>query len=275
MTGSTPARRATIGAVRRQVSANVQLDVTAPALLAFQLAVAGRPVQERLTMCAGSDLLPVREVPAPHGGRVHVVDAPESQLVVDYSATVEGRLPVPDGGEPDRLLYMRPSRYCPSDKLLATAAAEFAEAGAGETIAAVREWVAGRLAYVQGTGRPTDDALDMLLLGKGVCRDYAHLVAALLRARDVPARVAAVYAPGLAPMAFHTVVEAYADGEWQLVDATGLAPRPSMLRIATGRDTADTAFLSVHGGPADLRSVTVLAVVDDLPPDDGGTVGLA
>ena len=259
--------------MRRHVSANLQLDVTAPALLALQVAVATRPAQERLTVCSGSELLPVREVPATHGGRVHVVDAPVSPLVIDYSATVEGELPVPDDDEPDRLLHLRPSRYCPSDKLLATAAAEFGDVrGAAKTVAAVRDWVARRLIYVGGSSGPTDDAVDTLLLGEGVCRDYAHLVTALLRARDVPARMAAVYAPGLDPMDFHAVVEAYVDGDWRLVDATGLAPRQSMLRIATGRDASDTAFLSVHNGLANLTSVSVLAVVDDLPRDDGTAV---
>jgi transglutaminase-like putative cysteine protease len=259
--------------MRRQVSAYLQLDVTAPALLGLQVSVATRPAQERLTVCAGSELLPVREVGAPHRGRVHVVDAPVSQLVIDYSATVEGEVPVPDGGEHDRLLYMRPSRYCPSDKLLATASAEFGGIpGPAEIVTAVRDWVARRLSYVSGSSGPTDDAIDTLLLGQGECRDYAHLAVALLRAQDVPARLAAVYAPGLDPMDFHAVVEAYVDGGWRLLDATGLAPRPSMLRIATGRDASDTAFLSVHGGVANLTSVTVLAVVDDLPHDDGGGV---
>lgn len=73
-------------------------------------------------------------------------------------------------------------------------------------------------------------------------------------------------------MDFHAVVEAWVDGSWRMVDATGLAPRPSMLRIGTGRDAADTAFLSVDHGTADLLAVNVLAVVDELPNDDGSAV---
>jgi transglutaminase-like putative cysteine protease len=79
----------------------------------------------------------------------------------------------------------------------------------------------------------------------------------------------AVYAPGLEPMDFHAVVEAHIDGEWWLVDATHLAPRQSMLRISTGRDAADIAFLTNHGADLTLTSMSVLAVVDDLPFDDG------
>src|SRR5690606_13899415 len=93
----------------------------------------------------------------------------------------------------------------------------------------------------------TDGAVSTLLSRRGVCRDFAHLVVAFLRALDVPARVVSVYAPGLTPMDFHAVAEAAIDGTWHVVDATGLAPRQSLLRIATGRDAADTAFLSARG----------------------------
>jgi hypothetical protein len=58
----------------------------------------------------------------------------------------------------------------------------------------------------------------------GELRDYAHLTIAILRACDTPARMTSVYAPGLEPMDFHAVVEAYVDGRWLVVDATALAP---------------------------------------------------
>ena len=259
--------------MRRQVSAHLQLDVREPALLALQITAATRPEQEHLTVTRGGDLIDFHELATPHGGRLQVVDAPVGTLLVDYSATVDGDVPTPAGDELDRLAYLRPSRYCPSDRLLATAAAEFGHlTDTGEIVTAVARWVGLRLAYIVGSSGPTDDAVDTLLLGEGVCRDYAHLVVGLLRAQDIPARLAAVYAPGLYPMDFHAVVEAWVDGAWRVVDATGLAPRRSLLRIATGRDAADTAFLSVHHGTVDLIAVTVMAVVDVLPTDDPAEV---
>ena len=57
-------------------------------------------------------------------------------------------------------------------------------------------------------------------------------------------------------------------GLGHVVDATALAPRASLLRIATGRDAADTAFLTTIGGAATLASLEVSAVVDELPADD-------
>jgi hypothetical protein len=53
-----------------------------------------------------------------------------------------------------------------------------------------------------------------------------------------------------------------------VVDATLLAPRQTLVRIATGRDAADTAFLDNHGGTINLDRMVVTAVVDgDLPKD--------
>jgi len=107
-----------------------------------------------------------------------------------------------------------------------------------------------------------------LLARRGVCRDYAHTCVALLRALGVPARLVAVYAPGLDPMDFHAVAEAWVDDAWHVVDATTLAPRPTLLRISTGRDAADTAFLTVTRGGAALASMEVTATADALPDDD-------
>jgi transglutaminase-like putative cysteine protease len=70
-------------------------------------------------------------------------------------------------------------------------------------------------------------------------------------------------------MDFHAVVEAFVSGGWYAVDATALAPRSSLVRIATGRDAADTAFMSTVDGTAILDWSTVTAVADDgLPMDD-------
>jgi hypothetical protein len=86
---------------------------------------------------------------------------------------------------------------------------------------------------------------------------------------EIPARLVAVYAPGLSPMDFHAVAEACLDGAWYVVDGTLLAPRQSLVRIATGRDAADTSFLSSYGAPVSLGPLTVTATVEgDLPTDD-------
>ncbi len=135
--------------------------------------------------------------------------------------------------------------------------------------AAIASWVFERLAYEPGSSGPLDTAVDTLVANAGVCRDFAHVTIALCRALGVPARLVAVYAPGLSPMDFHAVVEVRVGHEWEVLDPTRLAPRTSLVRIATGRDAADTAFATTLEGEAELTVCEVSAVSDgDLPADD-------
>ena len=69
-------------------------------------------------------------------------------------------------------------------------------------------------------------------------------------------------------MEFHAVAEACVDEQWWVVDATQLAPRQSLLRVATGRDAADTAFLTNLGPATQLGDFEVTAVVDQFELDD-------
>jgi transglutaminase-like putative cysteine protease len=257
----------------RRVGARIVVRTHEQVHMMLQVAVsdtAPAQVDERLSVTFNGAPLEPTEVLVSDVGRVHLLDADPGWVTVEYEATVVGRaLPAPVSLA-DGITYVRPSRYAESDRLGAIAHAEFAGIeGRPALLAAVSSWVGAQVSYVAGSSGPTDGAVDTLLQRQGVCRDYAHLVIALLRALDVPARLAAVYAPGLDPMDFHAVAEAAVDGQWRVVDATLLAPRESLLRIATGRDAADTAFLSIYGGAADLLESEVTAVVDgDLPIED-------
>jgi transglutaminase-like putative cysteine protease len=260
-----------IDLVQRTVSCRLVATATTPTEVVLGVAVAaGADSVETLTVTLDGVGLGVREVVAEHGTRLHVVsDVGPGTLSVMYDAVVGGPVPILPVTELDRLRYLRPSRYCESDRLAAFARFEFRDLAGTELVAAVSSWVGMRVAYVAGASRPTDGAVSTLLAREGVCRDFAHLVIAMLRACDVPARLVAVYAPGLEPMDFHAVAEACVDDEWIVVDPTCLAPRSTLLRIATGRDAADTAFLSANGDSLVLESLIVGAVTNEaLPTDD-------
>jgi transglutaminase-like putative cysteine protease len=257
----------------RRVSSRLVLDVQQPLEMVLKVAVSGMPgagVDETLTITLDDEPVAAKETSIGGEGRTHLATAERpGRLVIDYQAVVVGRAEEAAVSEADRVVYLRPSRYAESDRLGAVARAEFPGITApNELLAAVSSWVGTRLSYVTGSSGPTDGAVDTLLARRGVCRDYAHLVVALLRALDVPARMAAVYAPGLNPMDFHAVAEAAIDGHWRVVDATTLAPRSTLVRIANGRDAADTAFLSNYGGTLTLTEMQVTAVVDGALPDD-------
>ncbi len=256
----------------RHVTAHIVCDVTAPAdlVLAFAAADHHQLESELISFTVDGEVVPHREVGDRHGGRLHLLSpAPVGRLEITYDASVGAASGPAPGWPAERIEYLRPSRYAESDRLGPVAEAAFGNVTGRELLDAVSSWVGVRLAYVSGSSRPTDGAVDTYLARQGVCRDFAHLAIALLRARNVPARLAAVYAPGLSPMDFHAVAEAWVEDAWHVVDPTALAPRQSMVRIATGRDAADTAFMSVYAGLATLVSVEVSAVVDgDLPRDD-------
>ena len=256
----------------REVAAEIEVEVTAATTLEFQIAVARQPgldVRESLAITVNGKVLEPCEILGEHATRIHSIHVDEGTVRLSYSATVAGEAEPAPIRDIDLITYRRPSRYAEADKFFGFAATEFGQYTDPATLLErVSSWVGTRLAYVAGSSDPIDGAADTLLAGAGVCRDYAHLVIALLRALNVPARLAAVYPPGCDPMDFHAVAEAFVDGEWRVVDATCLAPRQSMVRIATGRDAAYTAFLDNHKGSIILQSMMVTAYVDgELPID--------
>lgn len=250
--------------MQRHVTAELDLDLAAGVDLVFQIAVAqGVPVaHEQLTFSSGDRTYTPAEIVDIGGSRLHRFTGEAGPLQVRYDATVAGAAGESHTSDLETISYLRPSRYCQSDEVFGQARRQFAGLAGVELVTAVEEFVAASVTYTPGLSLGTDSAVTTLMTGQGVCRDYAHLVIALLRAMDVPARYAACYAPGLEPMDFHAVAEAYLDGAWYAIDATRLSDRRSLVRIATGRDAADCAFLSFHGGYVGLDRMRVDAWID-------------
>lgn len=267
--------------MQRTVTARITATVNSTAELAVSVVAAGsaRREQEELTITVGGDELHGQEVAGSGEARWQLLtDVPPGDLVLEYRAvlTSGGAASTLTPGE--RISYLRPSRYADVDRLGNTALALFGDVGAdlsdGQDVAvlqAVRDYVADETAYVIGSSRVTDGASDTFLARRGVCRDFGHLTIALLRARGIPARLVSAYAPGLQPMDFHAVVEAWVAGAWHVVDPTRLAPRHSLVRIATGTDAAETAFLTTHSGELRFGRLTVSATTDGPLPEDDHT----
>ena len=257
--------------MQRIVTAELDLELGSSVDLIFQI-TAAQPapvVREELTFLQGDRVYTATEVVDQSGSRLHRLQGESGLLRVSYEATIDGSATQRATSDLEAITYLRPSRYCQSDEVFGQARRQFRGLQGRELIAAVSEFVATSTTYTPGLSQGTDSAVTTLMTGQGVCRDYAHVVIALLRAMDVPARYAACYAPGLRPMDFHAVAEAYHDGSWYVIDATRLANRRSLVRIATGRDAADCAFLSYHGGHVGLQRMRVDAYV---VPDDASDV---
>jgi transglutaminase-like putative cysteine protease len=169
----------------------------------------------------------------------------------------------------DVLAHLAPSRYCQSDRLARFATREFGDLPPGhERVQAICNWIYDNVDYVEGSSDGSTSAHDTFTTRAGVCRDFAHLGITFARALGIPARFVSAYALELVPQDFHAVFEAYLGGRWYLFDATRLCPVDGIVKIAVGRDAADTAFATYYGqlyGPPKLVTVQKL---DILSPAD-------
>lgn len=178
------------------------------------------------------------------------------QLQLNYTATVdvagndrtlESYAPTAMDDLPGEvMIYLRPSRFCQSDKFLTFAKNRFGALAGGPKVAAIRDWVAQELRYVPGTSHAETTVTDTFITREGVCRDFAHMVCALARASQIPARYASVYGPGVNPPDFHAVAQVWLEGAWHMVDATGMSQPGELVLIAVGRDAHDIAFMETQ-----------------------------
>lgn len=153
---------------------------------------------------------------------------------------------------PECMGYIYPSRYCQSDRLLRLAANEFGSLQQGYgRVQAIRDWVIRHVAFTSNTTNGNTSAVDTLIEQVGVCRDFAHLMIALCRACNIPARFATGTDYGsdplLGPPDFHAYVEVYLGDRWYIFDASGTAIPMAFVRFGTGRDAADVAFATIFG----------------------------
>lgn len=218
----------------------------------------------------------------PVSGERRFRTALSGQVEIRYQALVDNgeRIPLrPDARQhdwsqlpQDVLPYLLPSRFSPSDEFMRFAQREFcAIQGGGARILAVLDWLHEHLDYVHGVSHAQTTAEQTFIDRAGVCRDFSHLGIALTRALNIPARAVSAYALDLDPPDFHAVFEVYLNGGWWLVDPTRLAPVEGMVRIASGRDAADIAFLTSQFNCQCLaQTITVTRAQDDADRDDAG-----
>jgi len=243
-----------------------RLHAPADVLMAVEVAQGPdqRLVRDRLTVWGTGPLVPVA---GEDGVGQRTWARVEGLFEAEYLATVAVERVVPELAglaamplaslPPPVIGYLWPSRYCESDRFEAWVRRRFPQPG-GEKVAAMAAWVASRMRYAPGASNGRTTAAETFVQREGVCRDYAHLLIAMVRAADIPARIVGAYGYGVHPPDFHAVVEVWLAGGWQLVDPTGLAPVEGIVRICVGRDATDVAFLTLFGtGDFVEQSVTV------------------
>lgn len=219
------------------------------------------------------------------GSRYMRMGAQPGPLTVRYDATVDithhfeppariEEVPIARLA-PEVLPFIYPSRYCQSDRLRRYATREFGHLRQGYwRVQAIRDWVSQRTAFTVGSSHSSTSAVDTLVEQVGVCRDFAHLMIALCRAVNLPARFVTGIdygaAPELGPPDFHAYVEVFLGDRWYLFDPTGISPPMGLVRIGTGRDAADVSFATMFGSVTSFAPVITIEAVDD--PANGFTL---
>ena len=212
------------------------------------------------------------------GNRYMRVRAEPGPLKVTYGATVDlthhradpsqlaevpiSRLPL------EVISYIYPSRYCQSDRLYKLANNEFGSLFQGYSrVQSIRDWVNRRVSFRSNTSNANTSAVDTLIEQVGVCRDFTHLMIALCRALNIPARFTTGTDfgadPSLGPPDFHAYVEAFLGDRWYIFDPSGTAIPMGFVRFGTGRDAADVAFATIFGGVVSQAPVIRTTAVED------------
>lgn len=259
--------------MRLRIEARLDYSLAARADILLQLEAAPmadqRVVEDRLSL--GRDA-PLTAIAAEEGiGRRRWTQG-EGRFTADYEALVEVERSAPDwarlrkvplGDLPgEAVKYLWPSRYCLPERFSDFAWREFGRLSGGPQAAAAARWIGENIEYRPGCSDSSTAAHDSFEEKRGICRDFAHVMIAMMRALDVPARMVSAYAFKLQPPDFHALVEVYlADedgrGGWHPIDPTGLAPVEGLVRIGVGRDAADVSFMTIFGGSATLNSQKV------------------
>ena len=266
---------------RIELQVELSYQVAAPgADFVFNVQAARTPSQsvsaERLVLTPA--MASQEHIDPASGNRYLRVRAGEGVLALSYAATVDlmhrrtdpallGEVPI-ERLPPEVLGYLYPSRYCQSDRLLTLASNLFAHLTPGfGRVQAIRDWVNSRVKFTSHSSNSNTSALDTLIDQVGVCRDFAHLMIALCRAMNIPARYATGtdYGadPALGPPDFQAYVEVYLGDAWYIFDPSGTAIPMGFVRFGTGRDAADVAFASIFGKASPRMPMVRARAIED------------
>lgn len=265
--------------IELQIELNYEIDGNG-ADFVFNVHAAHTPSQaisaESLTL---NQAIPQRmNTAAITGNRNLYVRAQPGDLKLLYAATVDlnhyfadpaqvAEIPI-QNLPPDVIGYIYPSRYCQSDRLIKLANNEFGRLPQGyRRVQAIRDWVNNHVAFTPNSSNSKTSAVDTLVEQVGVCRDFAHLMIALCRALNIPARftTGTDYGadPSLGPSDFHAYVEVYLGYRWYIFDPSNTGIPMGYVRFGTGRDAADVAFATIFGGVRTHAAVIrALAITD-------------
>jgi transglutaminase-like putative cysteine protease len=265
--------------IQLQIDLNYQIE-SGGADFIFNIHAAHTPCQtiSAESLWLSQDILQRLYIAPQTANRYLSAHAEPGNLQLSYSATVDllhhfavtAQIPeVPIRNLPPEVLtYLYPSRYCQSDRLLKLATREFGQLRQGYSrVQAIQDWVKRWVTFSLHSSNTNTSAVDTLIEQVGVCRDFAHLMIALCRAVNIPARFATGtdYGadPTLGPPDFQAYVEVYLGNRWYIFDPAGTGIPMGFVRFGTGRDAADVSFATIFGTVKAHAAVIRAVAIED------------
>jgi transglutaminase-like putative cysteine protease len=142
--------------------------------------------------------------------------------------------------------YLAPTPLTVADARIADAARHLARRHAGEEelAEAISTWVYGAMRYGEGSTTVCTTAAEALMVGRGLCQDYAHIMLAMCRAARLPARYVSGHMLGEGGSHAWVEVLVAAPGGYRAVAFDPTNHRritPAYITVAIGRDYRDVS----------------------------------
>lgn len=178
-------------------------------------------VRYRVQLTSGD---PAQVFPSTGGQIVLPIDEHTAELIVKAVRPIIGSGPVPTSGEPPGAADLQPNAWVQADdeRIVRMAKSIAADQFDSWAVARALEKLVHDKMQSRNFNTAMASAAEVCQTLEGDCTEHAVLLAALLRAREIPARVAIglVYTDTLGGFGFHMWNEAYVHGAWIPLDAT-------------------------------------------------------
>jgi transglutaminase-like putative cysteine protease len=216
------------------------------------------------------------------GNRVLELEVPQADRLVSFVAQMIVESAALDSERP--LISAREAQYflehtaltMPDERIRGIARQLRSEAASEHDLAQrINDWVYSAMRYKSGVTTVKTSAAEALTLGQGLCQDYAHLMLAICRTADLPAR----YISGhmLGEGGSHAWVEVFLPtqgglGAFAFDPTNKRQPHLGYVTVAVGRDYQDVSptsgsFTAPYGGQLTCSKRAGLTLVEYLNGD--------
>lgn len=200
---------------------------------------------------AGPDLSRMRETPL---GEVRQIFNSQRYKVFDFLQPTQ-KVPLQGLAIPEKTKFFHPTEPI------------------GECLLSLNTWIYKTFKYVPGATDVSTPLPKVLKMKKGVCQDFAHLMLAILRSNQLPARYVSGYIEAFDPektdekligaAASHAWVEVLLPGGswWGLDPTNNQAVGERHVKVAAGRDYDDVAPMrGTYKGAQDQRLQVIVSL---------------